>query len=482
MTLAIDIGTTSAKAALIDDTGECLALERRALPNLAAESPIHHEIDSREWLDALSAILASLSRRPGIALSGIEAIVVSGNGPTLVPVDSMGQALCPAITWLDRRATEESEEIERILGRKLDPAFNLPKVLWLRKHRPEIFEAARWFSSCPEFVAASLCGEWVTYLPAWGYQDIIWGESDLRAFGLDSTRFPPFAKPGVIIGRTSGAFSLAAGLRPGIPVVSGSPDFIVALLGSAATLPGRACDRSGTSEGINLCWDGQIARNTRLLSMPHIIEPYRNISGVISTSGKAISWFSDLVGVERDPVEGFFSLVTKAKAGADRLIFLPYLAGERAPIWDPDARGAFIGLSLRHGASQMARAVAESTGFAMRDILDTMSGLGAEATDLRVTGRPAGNAAWNQIKADITGLEVLVPAFREAELMGDHCLAACALGRYSNPGEAAETLVRIERTFEPNLSNESLYKELFTLYRQSYAGLKSVYASLASIA
>ncbi|MFA5852720.1 MAG: FGGY family carbohydrate kinase, partial [Spirochaetales bacterium] len=450
MIIAIDIGTTSAKAALFERDGTCLGVEREAIQGIIGANPVEHEIDPHSWTEAMRKLFAALSARTATGLKEVECVVVSGNGPTLLPVDGAGEPLHNAITWMDRRAAEESELAEPILGRSLDPAYNLPKILWMRAHRPDLYEKTRWFSSCPEFLIARLCGNWISILPAEGYQAIIWDAASLRLLDLDERKFPPFAQLGSIVGKVTRKASGETGLPQGIPVVAGGPDFIVSLIGTATTKLRRACDRSGTSEGINLCWNAAVPRDPRLLFMPHVIAPYENISGVISATGRAISWFMDVAGIGTDDHDDFFRIAAAAPAGADGLIFLPYLAGERAPLWNPDARGAFVGLSLRHDRGDMVRAVAESAGFAMRDVIDVMESLGALVDDLRVTGQPAGNAVWNQMKADITRKPILVPAFREAELLGDLCLAMVALGEFPSIGVAAERLVSIEKTFQPD--------------------------------
>ena len=200
MIVAIDIGTTSAKAALFERDGTCAGIERQAIAGIIGANPVEHEIDPRSWTEAVRKLLAALSDRTPAGLKEVECVVVSGNGPTLLPVDEKDEPLHNAITWMDRRAAEESELAEPILGRLLDPAYNLPKILWLRTHRPDLYERTRWFSSCPEFLIARLCGNWISILPAQGYQAIIWDEASLKLLGLDEDKFPPFVALGSIVG------------------------------------------------------------------------------------------------------------------------------------------------------------------------------------------------------------------------------------------------------------------------------------------
>jgi xylulokinase len=478
MIISADIGTTSAKAALFERDGSCVH-RARADVGKGENHPRGPEVSPESWLIAFKAIITTIAEEAG-GLAGVECIVVSGQGPTLFPVGRSGEVLHDAITWLDRRAAAESAEAEVLLGRALDPAYNLPKALWFKKHRPDIYERTRWFSSCPEYVCAWLCGSWVTFLPAEGYEDIIWDDSSLDKLGLDKAKFPPFAALGSVVGLVRPEAAAETGLPAGIPVVAGGPDFIVSLIGTATVSPRRACDRSGTSEGINLCWEKGLRRDPRLLYMPHFIPPYENISGVISSTGGAVSWFMEKIG-NGITYEEFFGLVSGTPPGAGSLLFLPYLAGERAPLWDPDARGAFLGLSLSHGRPEMARAVAESTGFAMRDVIGAMESTGAEVDRLVATGQPSGNGAWNQIKADITGVPIAVPSFRESELLGGLCLGLVALGDYQRVDEAAEKLVKIDRVYEPNLTLKALYDELFGIYISAYPALKPLFGALTHI-
>jgi xylulokinase len=216
----------------------------------------------------------------------------------------------------------------------------------------------------------------------------------------------------------------------------------------------------------------------RLLCLPHIVAGLTNVSGIISTSGKAVDWLRAAAG--RDG--GFEALLAAAgtsPAGAGRLLFLPYLAGERSPHWDPHARGAFLGLSLSHRWEDLARAVLESIGFAIRDVLEVMAENGLAVEELRVAGTQARASALNRIKADITGRPLLVPEVPESELLGAACVGLASLGFYATPVDAARACVRIARRFDPDAGTRGLYDEMFGLYRESYRSLKALYPRLA---
>jgi xylulokinase len=475
MILAVDVGTTMLKAGLFGPDGGPVARAEAPLVLQPHPDPLWHEVDARGWIDGLRRAMASLGAS---GAGSIEAVVASGNGPTLVAVGADGAPLAPAMTWMDRRGVEEARIVAERSGAPTDPTFYLPKALWIFRNRPRLYERTRWFFSCPEYLAFVLTGIPSMFLPTPQYTRYIWDEPLIAALGLDPGRFPPFVPSGRIMGPVSPAGEAATGIPAGVPVVSGGPDFIVSLLGTATVAPGRACIRAGTSEGINLCSDSPIS-DRRLLCVSHVAPGCWNVSGMISTSGKALEWCRAAVGRAGESWESLFAEIEKIPAGADRLLFLPYLAGERAPLWDPRARGAFIGLTLNHGGAAMLRAVAESVGFAIRDVVEVMEELGLAVHDLRITGRPSRNRAWNQLRADITGRRILVPEAEDSDLAGDACLALAALGRHGSPVAAAEAIVRIGSVYEPRPERARVYDELFPLYRESYRGLKAVFEKLS---
>jgi xylulokinase len=477
MILAIDVGTSLLKAALFDEGGALKAREDAALKPVPHPDPLRHEVDAREWIAALRLLCSRLGLAGG---AGIEALVVSGNGPTFVPAAADGRPLANAMTWMDRRAVQEARIVAEKRGSPTDAAFYLPKALWVQRNRPEIYDATRYFLSCPEYVTFMLTGNAVTFLPTPDYtRSIMWDVGALASLGLDPDKFPPFAAPGSPLGRVTAAGSEATGVPEGVPVFAGAPDFIVSLLGTATVASGRACVRSGTSEGINLC-SSSATEDKRLMCVGHVARGLYNVSGVISTSGRALEWFTNATGRAGSDYESLFGEIEGLPAGANRLLFLPYLAGERTPLWDPLARGAFIGLTLNHGRRDMTRAVVESVAYAIRDVVEVMEESGLSVRDLRITGSPSRSPLWNQIKADVSGRRILVPSQRDPDLTGDACLALFGLGKFASVVEASEAIVSIGAVFEPDAARGRAYDEMFDLYRESYSGLRAVFAKLST--
>ena len=473
MLLVVDIGTSNFKAALADYDGNRGGVV--SLP-LAVHSGAggSHEADPAQWLRAFEGALSQLG-----PLAPVEALVISGNGPTVIPVTGepsltggeLSLPAAPARLWLDRRAEKEAETISAIIGAYVDPGFSLPKTLAIKTRETELYRRTRYFLSPAEFLAYSLTGRAWTVIPSVGFERWYWNDDVLEKAGLDREKFPPFISPGGETGTLLPDVARHFGFGRGVKVLAGGPDFFVSILGTGTVKPGGVCDRSGTSEGINLCTGERITDN-RLMSYGHPVKGYWNLSGIISTTGKAIAWARELLSIEEKSFDDFYALASGAEPGAGGVVFLPYLSGERAPIWDPRARGVFMGLSLASGRGELARAVAEGICFAARDVMEVMEELHAPVSEFRVSGGPAKSAFLNQLKADITGRPVLVPAMKDAEITGLAVTGAAALGKYASAAEAAAAMVRIEREYEPHAERKRIYDERFAAYRELYRTLK----------
>lgn len=476
MLLVIDIGTSAFKSALYSFQGECLAAA--AIPLSIVSQDGCHEAESGQWLRAFEVCC----RRLG-PLGAVEALVISGNGPSLVPVTGepagggrLRLEAASARLWLDRRAEEEAAGVSAVMGDFVDAGFFLPKALRIKNREPKLYEKTRAFLSCPEYLACALTGEARTVFPSEGFDRWYWNREILEKLGLAPEKFPPFIAPGEIVGTLLPGTAAFLGCSKPAPVIAGGPDFFAAILGSGAVRPGDACDRSGSSEGINVCTEKRIS-DPRLMSYGHPVKPYWNLSGIVSTTGKAIDWLMAALGLPAGAYEEFFSLAAEAAPGSGGLVFLPYLAGERAPLWDSKARGVFMGLGLDTGRAELARSAAEGICCAIRDVIAVMEEAGAPVRKLRASGGPAASSFLNQLKADISGCEVLAPAARSAELLGNLCTGAAALGKYASAGEAAAALVKVEQTYQPDEKKAALYKRLFAEYRELYGSLKNHFAA-----
>lgn len=270
MIFALDIGTSYIKTALIDRSGNSFN-PKRVLLNSVKDNDLM-EIDPVEWTSGFYSVFEEYSRE-----HNIEAIVISGNGPTVVPVDRDGKNISNAMLWMDTRAKSVSRELDELLGYSVPPNFFISKIFWYKKHLPEIYENAKEFLSCPEFLCSHLTGKSYTLLPSEGYLKFYWNSDMLHSLDISEAKLPPF----IDIDKVWGEYK-------GIPVVCGGPDFIMSVLGSGSVEEGILCDRTGTSEGLNFC-SSNLMNIKGIRTLPHIIPGLYTLAGLIPDSGKLLS-------------------------------------------------------------------------------------------------------------------------------------------------------------------------------------------------
>lgn len=465
MLCGIDLGSSALKCGLFDEEGRRLGMGRADVGLYKGANPGEAYAEPLEWAKAAAIAIELALRLAGKAADAIEAIAISGNGPTLVAVGPDGLPLGRALSWMDRSAHSQAERIAARMGHAVDPSFYLPKALKLLEDSQRGGGKPARFFSAPEYLAFLLGAEPVSYLPAPYYERYIWDLPSAAAMGIDARLFPPYVEQGQRIGRVSDQGAAAFGLKAGTPIVAGFPDFLAALVGSGATRPGIACDRSGSSEALNLCALDPF-KDERLFSLPHALPGLWNQSGGLSTSGKALEWFSRVSGYDSGDGDTVFKDFERAAPGAGGALFLPYLAGERAPLWRSELKGGFLGLSIMHGRKELARAVVESLAYGLRLVCDIMKEGGAGPSLIRCSGGQAHNGALCALKADVLGVPVEVPDTPESETLGDACAAACALGYYADLASASAAMARATRGFEPDAGRRPLYDEAYGRWKR----------------
>ncbi|MGA2763134.1 MAG: FGGY-family carbohydrate kinase [Spirochaetia bacterium] len=463
MMLAYDIGTSSLKGAVVTSSGKVVSRAQVPVRLREREDPAWRESDPDDWLAGLAIVTAQLGLRDRGRIRGV---VVSANGPTLLPVDGKGEPLDYAMTWMDRRAQAEADLIKEYSDTPIDSSFYLPKALWIMRHKPAVYEKTRYFLACAEYVCFFLSGNASRIIPTPLFKEFFWNEEAIPQLHMDAEKFPAFLEPGEIVGNVTGRAEEAIGIPAGIPVIAGGPDYVMSILGTAAISVGRACDRAGTSEGVNLCWSVPV-RDQRFLCFPHIARGSYNVSAMISSSGSAIEWAVRTLGRRKPDFDALWKDAQAAPPGAHRLLFLPFLGPERFPIWDKRLKGAFLGLTLEHGRKEMARAVMESTGFAVRGIISAMEANGCSVTDIRVTGGQARLPLWCQVRADITGKSVLQPEQDDSDLVGNACVGFYGIEEYETLSSACDHMVRFRKTFLPNPETLKLYDDMYDVFSRA---------------
>lgn len=443
--LAVDIGTTAMKGGLVSSEGELVAYHRVTYWEKTRQD--YHAWDPGVWVEALREIVASVG-----GYQRISAVAVSGQGPTVIPVDSDGKVLFYALLWMDKRNLRQE-------GTK---SFFLPKIAWFRENHPDLYEKTKWFLSCAEYLNFFLTGEARTITPSKEFIPYIWHSDDSAKYGLDLAKLPPFATMTEAVGSVTEHSSTFTGIPAGVPVVAAGSDFLVALLGAGAVEPGRTCDRAGTSEGINHCATAPLA-DKRLRTLPHAIDGLYNISGILSSTGRLFEWLRRITGQSDRSYREILQEIENLPLERSRPYFFPSF--EKNGDFE-FARGGFLELHPDHTRDDMGRAVVESIAFGIRRVLETMESNGLAIDELRVTGGQARNVIWNQLKADITGKRVLVPEIEDAELLGS---AACALvrqGEFGSLREASGALVKVRAVFNPRAVRHQAYNGLYESYRK----------------
>lgn len=472
--LGVDVGTTQTKVGAFDLDGRLVASSRAGYELIIDSQTNAAEQDPNEWwaavITCLRQVVEQVDARRLLALS------VGGQGPTLVALDDELEPVCPAMTWMDLRATREAQRLAEA-GYRLPPHFFMPKSMWLKENRPEAYRATKSFCQAWDFVAMRLLGELVVSSSS-GIAP--WTAELIAAAGVEPEKYPTTQEMGQRLGQVSSQAAKATGLPEGLSIIGGISDFFEGLIGSGALERGLACDNGGTSGAFSLCWDSPLESQT-MLSVPSFMDGYWHVGGPVSTSGKALDWWLEgILGYGPDD----YSALEEAgqmPAGSERLIFLPYLAGERAPIWDPKARGIFFGLSLTHRRAHLTRAVLESVAFTLCHVIRHIEMSGAQVQEIRSIGGQAKSELWCQIKADATGCQVVVPEFTDAPTLGAAAIAGAGAGVFSSFPEAARQMARVRSIIEPDAEKHERYRNIFEIYQDVYTQLRPTFGRLADI-
>ncbi len=474
--LAIDLGTTQAKAGLVALDGSLIALARAAYPIATDGGSGAAEQDTADWWAAIRSMTAELLVAAGPVV--VEGICADGQGPTLVAADAVGRPIGPAITWMDTRAGAEETTLTEATGETGWVLGILPRARWAERHRPAVAAGARWYLASWEWIALRLSGVAAeTDLPGRVHPDL----DRAAATGLRVDRVPPRVRSGTVLGPLLAEPAAELGLPAGIPVVAGMADAHASFLGAGLLEPGDAIDTGGTSGGFAVYTDRPtVVPGVFVAAAP--IPGRWFLGGAMNATGKALDWLRESVlGLDAAATPGLIAEALTTGPTADGLVFLPYLAGERSPIWDPAARGAFVGLTLRHGRAELARAVLEAANLALRHVAAPIVAAGLPVRELRVSGGLARDRGLDRLKADITGFTVAVPRVVETAMLGSAIVAASGTGAVASLADGARDLVRIDERIEPDPEVRETYDRLYETYLELYPALRPAVHRLAAL-
>ena len=474
LAVGIDLGTSAVKGLALDEGGAVVASAEAAYP-LATPRPGWVEQDPADWWEATAAVLESLRRAAGPP----NGIGLAGQMHGLVALDADDRPLRPAILWNDQRTAAECAEIEATVGRerlialtgnRALPGFTAPKLLWLGRHEPDLYARLAHVLLPKDYLRLRLCGERASDVSDASGTLLLdvarrrWSEELLDALELDPGRLPRVHESPDVSGATPA----------GVPVAAGAGDQAGGALGVGVDRPGPASVVLGTSGVVFAAEDRYLAdREARLHSFCHAVPGAWHAMGVMLSATASLSWFRDALA----PPAGFDELIAEAAAwppGAEGLVFLPYLAGERTPHADPDARGAFAGLGLRHDRGALVRSILEGVAFGLRDSLDLLAELDVRPALARVSGGGARSDEWLRIVASVLELPLERVAVDAGAAFGAALLGGVAAGAWPDVHAAVAAAVRPAARIDPVDEWIEPYREQRERYRALYPALKGV--------
>jgi xylulokinase len=472
--VGIDVGTSGVKALAIDPAGTVLASVVREYP-LSTPRPNWAEQDPDDWWRATQTALADLRNATGAP----DAIGLSGQMHGLVALDRRGRPLRPAILWNDQRTGAESREIEQTIGlerlieltgNRALPGFTAPKLLWLRRHEPDTYARIARVALPKDYVRLKLCGEHATDVSDASGTLLLdvarrrWSEEVIDALNLDADWLPPVHESPTVTGHTG----------DGIPVVAGAGDQAAGALGVGVDKPGPLSVVLGTSGVVFAALDHFAADpQGRVHAFCHAVPARWHAMGVMLSAAESLRWLRSLLA----PATPYDELLDRAKSwppGSEGLTFLPYLTGERTPHVDPDARGAFVGLGVRHDLAALVRAVLEGVAFGLRDCLDVVAELGVRPGVGRASGGGARGDLWLRIVASALELPLERVAVDEGAAFGAAILAGVAAGEWPDVRGAIAATVVPRETIDPVPEWVEVYREQLGRYRALYPALREL--------
>ena len=472
--LAIDLGTTKCKVILFDLGGNVLRKEvYRYGTIILNENQIEQKPE--EWWEVVIKALRRISR----SYNDIIGIGVTGQAHGVIPVDKKGRVLRNAIIWMDQRSSKLMREIHLRKGVKISPYTYLAKLIWIRMCEPDTYLKAWKFLHPIDFIVYKLSGEaktdFTNVLRIYDPSRRAYKEELLEELGISINKLPEIVAPGEVIGTIRDDLADELGISRDAVIISGGIDSLAAALGAGCIKEGMACDVAGTSS-VLLAYTRQkiIDKLGRVITSPFYIPSSWMLVGLMSSTGAALEWFKKLF-LPESSLERIDALAMNSPPGSDGIIFLPYLVGERSPIWNPRAKAVFFGLRMKHGISSLTRAVLEGVAFALRHNLEVMEELGLKIDEIRTVGGCSNSRIWCQIKSDICDKKFTTLKVKDGANMGVAILLSVAIGVYKDLVEAVQKLIKTEEIFLPREENRTIYDRAFTRYKAIYNRLENLF-------
>ncbi|MCR5791125.1 MAG: xylulokinase [Lachnospiraceae bacterium] len=487
--LGIDIGTSACKVAVFDLDGTVVAQTNQSYQVYYPQNG-YAEQNPEEWWDAICRGIREVLTRDGVDADAISGIGIDGQSWSAIPIDRERNVLCNTPIWMDTRARNICERVKReigedtifsVAGNDFLPSYVTPKLLWYKEERPEIFSRAFKYLQSNSYIGMKLTGEISQDLSQcyglhfFNMDKLSYDPALAEKLGLSTELVPEPVACDTVIGTVTKEAAELTGLKEGTRVVAGGLDAACGTLGAGVYKPGQTQEQGGQAGGMSICTDRALSHKKLILGA-HVVPGLWLLQGGTVGGGGTLKWFRQ----ELAPRMSFDELTKEAenvKAGADGVIFLPYMAGERSPIWDPDAKGVFYGLSFDKTRGHMIRAVLEGVAYSLEHNLRTAAETGVKVDSMNSMGGSSNSILWTQIKADVTGKTIHVPTSDTATTLGAAILAGVGTGLYRDYDEAVKRTIRITRTQEPDESNRAAYDQAMRLYLELYEDLRKTFAS-----
>jgi len=503
--MGIDIGTSGCKTLLIDGQGHVVGRALEEYP-LSTPHPGWSEQDPEHWWQAVKITIKQLLE--GFDSFGdIKVIGLSGQMHGLVALDRDGRVLRPCILWNDQRTGKQCQEIHdkaggvdgllKLTNNRMLPGYTGGKILWVRENEPHLYEQIRMILNPKDYVRYRLTGEYATEVSdasgtgLFNVSEREWSYRLLELLDISKDRLPRCYESPEITGQISSSVASELSLPVGLPVAGGGGDAVVQTTGTGLVEPGILGTTIGTAGivamALNRCYDNPEGKlQVFCNNMPN----KWHTMGVTLAAGGSLRWFRDSLGgtereVSRWTGEDVYEILgreaSKSEPGSEGLLFLPYLIGERCPHADPRARGAFVGLTLRHDRCHILRSVFEGVIFSLRDVAELIKEMGVAITQIRTSGGGALSGLWRQIHADVFGSEVLtVSGSGEGGAYGAALVAGAGVGVWPSV-EIAARVVNVETKNSPIMKHREIYDRLFPVYRDLYIALKESFDRISEI-
>lgn len=498
--LGVDVGTTSLKVAIVDENAKLIGISSSKY-QLITPDQCSVQIDAESMWQAFLKCIELLRDGKKIDVSSVAGISISSLCPGLIALGENGEVLVNPIIYSDRRSTKEADFILEAVGRdklfditansSMAGAFSGSSMLWIKNHLPEDYQKTKYFGHLNTFLANRMTGEFgIDYSNA-SYSNVFettggkrWSEDICEKIGIDIEKLPPLHESTDVIGGLVNQEMISLGIPEGTPVTMGGADTPCATFAAGVTKAGDVCESVGTTDVLTVCVDKPVF-DRGFINRCHVVPGTWIYQGAMSFTGASNEWFlhqfyPDLMEQATSMTNAFTLMnidADRANTGCDGVVFLPYMLGERSPVWDPYARGVFFGLSLQTTRREMNRAVLEGCGYGLRQLSEIAEKItGNKITEFTAIGGGAKSETWTQIKADITGKDITILEDCDMAPVGAALLGGVGAGVFKDVYEASSRVEkRVYKVIRASHNNDKIYNARYQVYQSLYPALKDIF-------